>query len=91
MIKTFKHKGLKELFEKGKSRRIDPKHHTKCIQQLDAIDAAELPSDLDIIGWRFHQLSGFKSRYSLTINGNFRITFDFKEGDAFVVDYLDYH
>ena len=91
MIKTFKHKGLKELFEKGKSRKIDPNHHIKCIHQLDAIDAAEIPEDLNIIGWRFHKLSGFKSRYSLTINGNFRITFDFKDGDAFIVDYLDYH
>lgn len=91
MIKTFKHKGLKELFEKGNTRRINVNHHVKCNQQLDAIDNANTPSELDIIGWRFHKLSGFKNRYSLTVNGNFRITFDFKEGDAFIVDYLDYH
>jgi len=91
MIRTFKHKGLKELFESGSTRKIHPNQHVKCIQQLDAIDAAEDPNDLNIIGWRFHKLSGFKCRYSLTITGNFRITFDFKEGEAFIVDYLDYH
>jgi len=91
MIRTFKHKGLKELFEKGGTRRIHSNQHVKCTQQLDAIDAAEMPKDLNIIGWRLHKLSGFKQRYSLTVTGNFRITFDFKDGEAFILDYLDYH
>ncbi|MFK5913242.1 MAG: type II toxin-antitoxin system RelE/ParE family toxin [Woeseiaceae bacterium] len=91
MIKTFKHKGLKELFEKGVTRKIHPNQHRKCTQQLDAIDSAEIAEDLNIIGWRFHQLTGFKQRYSLTVTANFRITFDFKDGEAFIVDYLDYH
>jgi len=91
MIRTFKHKGLKELFEKGASQRIHRNQQSKCIQQLDAIDAAENPSDLNIPGWRLHKLQGYKNRYSLTITGNFRITFDFKENDAYILNYEDYH
>lgn len=91
MIKTFKHKGLKELFEKGTTRRIDLNHTDKCILQLDVINEAKELDDLNIPTWRFHQLKGYKNRYSFTVNGNFRITFDFKEGDAFIVNYEDYH
>lgn len=91
MINSFKHKGLKELFYKGSTRRINVNHTDKCRLQLDVIDKAETLDDMNIPTWRFHKLEGFKNRYSFTVNGNFRITFDFKEGDAFIVDYLDYH
>jgi len=91
MIKTFKHKGLKEVFRTGRTNRINPNHVRKCKLQLDVLDNAETTDDLNIPTWRFHKLSGYANRYSFTVNGNFRITFDFKEGDAFIVDYLDYH
>lgn len=61
--------------------------------QLAAIDAA---SDIGEVpqapGWRLHQLKGdMAGRWSITITGNWRITFEFRDGDAHVLDYEDYH
>jgi len=91
VIKTFKHKGLQEIFEKGNSRKIQNNQQAKGKLQLTAINAIENLNDLNVPGWRFHSLKGFKNRYSLTVTGNYRITFDFKDGDAYIVNYEDYH
>ncbi|HQP44545.1 MAG TPA: type II toxin-antitoxin system RelE/ParE family toxin [Thermoanaerobaculales bacterium] len=92
VIRTWRHKGLKELFEKGRSRRVRPDLQARVLLMLDALDAATMPSDLWIPGFDFHQLRGFRPpRYSIHVNGPWCITFEIREGDALRVDLEQYH
>ena len=91
MIKTFKHRGLKELFETGDTRRIGRQAQPRARRQLDTLDQAQKPEAMNVPGWRFHALQGHKARYSVTVTANFRLTFDWEDGDAYRVDYEDYH
>ncbi len=91
MIKAFRHKGLKELFEARRSRRIRFNDQARCLRRLDALDAAERPEDMDIPGFRFHILHGNPVRYSVWVTGNYRVTFEWDGQDATRVDYEDYH
>jgi proteic killer suppression protein len=92
MIKTFKHKGLKQFFETGSARGIQPDHAKKLRMQLTAVNTAQTIEDMDISGYRLHRLKGEKKGiWSITVNGNWRITFEFREGNAFIVNYEDYH
>ena len=91
MIKTFRHRGLRELFETGKTRRIGTKIHGRVLRQLDELNNARRPEAMNVPGWRFHALQGHKARYSVTVTANYRLTFDWKDGDAYRVDYEDYH
>jgi proteic killer suppression protein len=91
VIKTFKNRGLKELFEDGKSRRINIERQARLIRQMDVLDNAERPHDMNIPGWRFHSLQGHKARYSVTVSANYRLTFDWQDGDVHRVDFEDYH
>lgn len=91
MIKTFKHKGLKELFEKGKSRRVAQTLKVKCLHRLDVLDVSRAPEDMNDQGFHFHGLNGNPKRYSVRVSGNFRITFGGDGEDAVLVDLEDYH
>ncbi len=91
MVKSFRHKGLQELFEKGRTNRINPQNKRKCLRRLDALDAALQPGDMNIPGFGFHGLKGNPKRYAVTITGNWRITFEWEEQDAVNVDFEDYH
>ena len=95
VIKSFKHKGLQRFYETGKTSGIQAKHRTKLRAQLTVLDAAETVSDVDVDGYRLHPLKGGKknrrSRWSITVNGNWRVTFEIENGDVFIVDYEDYH
>ncbi|QEN04756.1 peptidase [Thiospirochaeta perfilievii] len=92
MIKTFKHKGLEEFFIKGTKKGIIPEHSAKLARILDRLDASTTVKDMSLPGYRLHQLSGKeKDIWSVTVNGNWRVTFYFEEGDAYIVNYLDYH
>tara|TARA_R110002073_G_scaffold310100_1_gene480665 strand:+ start:141 stop:326 length:186 start_codon:yes stop_codon:yes gene_type:complete len=60
--------------------------------QLAALDTAQNIDDMDIPGFRLHELSGsLRDRWSITVNGNWRLTFEFRDGDAYLLDYEDYH
>jgi proteic killer suppression protein len=60
--------------------------------QLAALDTASTVQDLDIAGYRLHPLKGkLKGRWSISISGNWRLTFEFRDGDVYVLDYEDYH
>ena len=60
--------------------------------QLAALDTAQNIDDMDILGFRLHELSGsLRNRWSITVNGNWRLTFEFRDGDAYLLDYEDYH
>ena len=92
MIKSFKHKGLERFFETGSTRGIQTKHSTKLRMQLSALETAQAIEDVDVPGYRLHSLKGTrKSLWSITVNGNWRVTFEFTDGNAYIVNYEDYH
>ena len=92
MIKSWRHKGLKEFFETGSKRGIIPEHGPKLARILDRLDASINPQDMNLPGYRLHQLIGQeKDMWSVTVNGNWRVTFYFEGQDAILVDYQDYH
>ena len=92
MIKTFKHKGLAKLFETGSAAGVQPAHSKRLRLQLAALDTAHVIDDMDIPGFRLHALVGQeKGRWSIWVNGNWRVTFEFVDGNAYVLDYEDYH
>ena len=92
MIKSFRHKGLKKFFETGSRTGIQPQHAKKLRMQLAALDTAQSIEDMDIPGFRLHALKGTeKGRWSIWVNGNWRVTFEFIDGHVHVLDYEDYH
>lgn len=92
MIKSFKHKGLEKFFLTNSKKGIQPKHSAKLRLQLAMLNAAVTVSDMDKPNWGLHELKGDKSGvYSITVNGNWRMTFKFIDGDAYIVNYEDYH
>jgi toxin HigB-1 len=92
MITSFRHKGLKELFEAGKTARIGKQMHKRIMERLDALDAAEAPAAVNVPGYDFHALRGFRpTRYSIHVNGPWCITFEFEGENAVRVDYEQYH
>lgn len=92
MIKSFKHKGLERFFTTGSMAGIQKKHEIKLSDQLTSLHTAFTVNDMDMPGWKLHPLKGNKKGlYSVTVNGNWRVVFKFEDGDAFVVNYEDYH
>ncbi|MFH0934518.1 MAG: type II toxin-antitoxin system RelE/ParE family toxin [Pseudomonadota bacterium] len=92
MIKSFKHKGLERLFIKGIASGVQADYTTRITLMLDAIDAAEQVKELDLPGFRLHRLKGDKrSLWSMRVSANWRITFEFENGDAYILDLEDYH
>jgi proteic killer suppression protein len=92
MIKSFKHKGLERFYHSADKKGINPEHAHKLARILDRLDASLNPHDMDLPGYRLHELKGReKGTWSVWVNGNWRVTFQFEGNDATVVDYLDYH
>jgi proteic killer suppression protein len=91
MIKSFRSKPLETLWVTGKSK-IDAKMHSRILRRLDALNAASSIEELQVPGFDFHALRGFKpTRYTIHVNGPMCITFEFENGDASKVDYENYH
>ena len=92
MIASFRHNGLRKYFESGSVAGIRPTHAKRLKMQLAALDTAVTITDMNVSGFRLHPLKGGdKGRWSVWVNGNWRITFEFKDGNAFILDYEDYH
>jgi proteic killer suppression protein len=92
MIKTFRHKGLEAFFETGSKAGIQPHHAPKLRKQLLRLDLAESPADMNVLGWNLHPLTAnLAGHYSVSVNGNWRMTFTFDGENAVLVDYQDYH
>lgn len=92
MIKSFRHKGLNEFHASGSVAGIQPHHALRLRMQLAALDTAQTIKDMNIPGFRLHALKGReKSRWSVWVNGSWRLTFEFRAGDAYVLDYEDHH
>lgn len=92
MIKSWKHKGLRQFYLTGNKSGIQPEHLKKLKLILQLLDIAEEPTHMNLPGMNFHYLKGdLAGYYSVKVNGNWRIIFKFEEQDAISVDYLDYH
>ena len=92
MIESFRHKGLRKLFETGNASGVQASHAKRLRMQLAALGTARTIEDMDIPGFRLHPLKGqMRGRWSVTVNGNWRLTFEFRDGNAYVLDYEDYH
>ena len=92
MIQSFRHKGLRKFFESGSGAGIQPRHFKRLRMLLAALDTAHTIEDMDIAGFRLHPLRGSeRGRWSVWVNGNWRVTFAFTDGHAYVLDYEDYH
>jgi proteic killer suppression protein len=92
-IKSFRHKGLKRLFEQDEARALPPHLVSKLRDMLAAVETANSVEEVGLFpGWRLHQLRGdYAGHWSLTVSGNWRVVFRFEEGDAFDLDLVDYH
>jgi proteic killer suppression protein len=92
VIQSFRHKGLKKFFESGSVAGIQPHHAGRLRMQLTAIDTAHSINDMRIPGFRLHSLKGpARGRWSVWVNANWRLTFDWRDGQAHLLDYEDYH
>jgi proteic killer suppression protein len=92
MIRSFKHKGLKTFYEAGNTKGIQSAHARKLRMQLAALDTAHSIEDMDVPGYRLHQLKGIrKGFWSISVNGNWRLTFEFLDGNVHILNYEDYH
>ena len=92
MIKSFKHKGHKKDVQTGSISGVQAKHQRKLRMQLAAIDTAKEIDDINLPGFKLHPLKGNRGGiWSITVNGNWRITFEFIDGNAFILNYEDYH
>lgn len=92
MINSFSHKGLADFFYDNTKKRIPAKHAGKLALILDLLDAAHKISDMNFPGSNLHLLEPKKeNRWAVKVSGNWRVTFIFKDGDAYKVNYIDYH
>ena len=92
MIRSFRHKGLERFYRTGSAAGIQAKHAKRLRLQLFALNRASAPQDMNAQGWKLHALQGsMAGHWSIWVNGNWRLTFTFINGDAELVDYQDYH
>ena len=92
MIRSFRHKGLQAYFESGTKAGIQPAHSKRLRLQLAKLNAAKVPEDMALPGWRLHSLSGdLRGHWAVWVDQNWRMIFTFEDGDAVLVDYRDYH
>ena len=92
MIMSFRHKGLRKLFETGSAAGVLAAHKIRLRMQLTALNTAMTIDDMDIAGFRLHPLKGeMRGRWAISVNGNWRLSFEFKDGNVFILDYEDYH
>lgn len=91
MIESFIHKGLAELFDKGKSGKVPGALIARALRRLDAIHSAKTPEALNLPGFDFHSLQGKPKRYSVHINGPWCITFEWSGENALRINLENYH
>jgi proteic killer suppression protein len=92
VIKTFRHRGLKRLFQQGDLSKVRADQAARIQDVLAHLDTAQHPSDVDLPGYRLHPLKGdLHGLWSVSISGNWRIVFRCEDGDVFEVDLVDYH
>ena len=92
MIKSFRHRGLKVLYDEGRYTRVAQGHVLKLLRILTALDRSISPGGMDLPGFRLHPLKPrMKGRHAVSVSANWRVTFRFEDGHVIDVDYLDHH
>lgn len=92
MIRSFKSKALKKLFEANDARGLPVEQRARIENRLATLDAATRPEDMNIAGYGLHPLAGpLKGFFAVKVTGNWRIIFRFEGQDAVDVDHIDYH
>ena len=92
VIVSFRHKGLERLYRDGSTKGVQAAHAPKLLRILSVLDVAQTPNDLAIPSFRTHPpKGGLAGHRSIWVNGNWRVTFRFVDGDVELVDYQDYH
>lgn len=92
-IYSFRHKGLRRFFERGDSRGLPQQRVEKVRRILTALEAAETLDELEPLpGWRLHELRGNRrGTWSVTVTGNWRLTFHVEDNGVYDLDLEDYH
>lgn len=92
MIKSFRHKGVRQFFATGSTAGIQATHAPRLARQLLVLNAAQSSQDMNLPGWQWHALKGdLAGPWSVKVSGNWRLTFTFVGEDAVLVDYQNYH
>ncbi len=92
MIRSFRHRGLRRLFEQGDPTRIRPDLVEKVENILSVLDSAGGPHDVGLPGFRLHPLKGdLRGYWAVTVRANWRIIFRFEDENVVDVDFVDYH
>lgn len=92
VIRSFRHKGLRELFRKGRTAKVPAALQDRIRRRLDVLDQAVDRSEINLPGYGLHQLEGRRPpRYAINVNGPWRVTFEWHRGDAIAVDLEQYH
>lgn len=91
MIRSFRNKGLETFAGTGDGSKLPVQNYAKVSRILQTLNAATVPEDLNLPGYRFHGLQGKPKRYSVDVNRNYRVTFGWEDGDAIDVDVEDTH
>lgn len=92
MIVSFRHKGLEALYRTGSKKGVQSDHAPKLMRILSLLDVAGQARDVDLPGFRLHELKGeMAGHWSMRVNGYWRVTFRFVDQDVELVDYRDYH
>jgi len=92
MIRSFRHRGLRLLHERGDASRVHAAHRTRIARILSYLNVARMPRDMDFPGLRLHPLTGNLSGFwSVSVSGNWRIIFRFEGSHVADVDLVDYH
>lgn len=93
MIKTFADRDTQQLYVTGKSRRLPPDLTKRALRRLEYVDLANSLNDLNTPpSNRLHALKGDREgQYSILINDQWRVCFQFVDGDAYDVEITDYH
>jgi proteic killer suppression protein len=92
VIRSIRHKGLRRFHATGSTAGIQPSHARKLRMQLAALETAITIENMNLPGFRLHPLVGAeRGRWSIWVNGNWSLTFEFHDGNVYVLDYEDYH
>jgi proteic killer suppression protein len=92
VIASFKHRGLKRLYEDDDHRGLSPEHVDKIKRILARLNEATVVQNMALPGFELHPLKGkLKGLWAVSVSGNWRIIFRFEKGNAYEVDLIDYH
>jgi len=92
MIRSFRHKGLRRMFEDDDRRGVGAREVDKIARILARLNQSRAPQDMAVPGFRLHPLRGdLKGFWAVSVSGNWRVIFRFEGEDAVDVDLVDYH